>query len=168
MNRIFGSWAIGALMLGMTSSAASGQHVHSVPHTTTHYDTVRHGGHYHNVPHTTTHFDNVVHYGPDYIPHTTTHVDAVRHNGHVDYVPHTTTHLHPTYPGSGVLLNPGERIISSTPVIPSSPMVITQPPPATLSSSSIAVPGQSRWRDPIGRRTIAEREGQLRDPFFPR
>jgi len=146
MNRIFGSWAIGALMLGMTSSAAFGQHVHSVPHTTTHYDTVRHGGHYHNVPHTTTHFDNVVHYGPDYIPHTTTHVDAVRHNGHVDYIPHTTTHLHPTYPGSGVLLNSGERIISSTPVIPSSPMVITQPPPATLSSSSIAVPGQSTVR----------------------
>lgn len=139
------------LVLGvfsLTCGSASAQHVHSVPHTTTHNDTYRHGSHYHNVPHTTTHYDNVLHYGPDYVPHTTTHVDAVRHAGHVDYVPHTTTHLHQTYPGSGVFLNPGERIISSTPVISSGSVisstpvisssgVVTQPPPATLSSSTI-------------------------------
>lgn len=153
MKRAFGLF-LGLGVLSLTCGVASAQHVHSVPHTTTHYDTVRHGNHFHNVPHTTTHHDNVVHYGTDYIPHTTTHIDAVRHRGHIDYVPHTTTHLHPVYPGSGVLLNPGERIISSTPVVSSGAVisttpvisssgVITQPPPATLSATSPAFIGST-------------------------
>lgn len=45
----------------LLSSPAWGQHVHVVPHSTTHTDIVRHGNHYHAVPHTTTHLDVVTH-----------------------------------------------------------------------------------------------------------
>ncbi len=147
MKRAIGLF-VGFGFMSLSGGFVMAQHVHSVPHTTTHYDSVRHGVHYHNVPHTTTHYDSFVHYGPDYVPHTTTHVDAVRHRGHTDYVPHATTHLHPTYFGAGVLLNPGERIISSTPdisspsIVSSTPVissgVVTQPPPSTLSVNSIS------------------------------
>lgn len=107
---------------GLLGGIAQAQHVHTVPHTTTHVDTVRHGNHLHSVPHTTTHLDNRVHYGPDYIPHTTTHDDRTYHNGHVDLTPHTTTHLlrtYPTYPrgmndsfSPGYSVSPGYTVVS--------------------------------------------------------
>jgi hypothetical protein len=129
---------VGSALVCVAPSVGFAQHVHSVPHATTHHHNVGHGGHVHHVPHSTMHYDNHVHYGSHYYPHVTSHVDAVRHYGQIDYVPHTTTHLHTTYPNSGVILNPGERIISSSPVISSGPTVVTQPPPVTLASSIVA------------------------------
>ena len=133
-----------ALSLGATQALA--QHVHTVPHTTTHVDSYQHGNHFHNVPHTTTHYDSVIHNGPDYVPHTTTHIDAVPHNGHIDYRPHTTTHLHPTYPSTYGSSN----VIYSTPsfysvpngyfspsIIQGSSGILSSSPPGTFGSTAI-------------------------------
>ena len=59
-----------ALPVGVVALAGSAhaQHLHSVPHTSTHFDTYRHGNHYHTVPHTTTHYHQYWHNGPDYLP----------------------------------------------------------------------------------------------------
>ena len=110
-------------VFGMTQLAnaqvySQNTHFHSVPHTTTHTDFVRHGNHIDAIPHTTTHVDRVPHttirlrsslypqqyYGRQnnsrqsvarqiYVPHTTTHLDRVRHGNHSHVVPHTTTHF---------------------------------------------------------------------------
>ena len=139
-----------------------GQHMHAVPHTSTHFDTIQHGNHTHTVPHTTTHVDHVWHNGPDYVPHTTTHIDQVWHNGHIDNVPHTTTHLDRVYPNvvsptviypSQNTIYPSQSSIISSPlvqpsnVIPSSSSVISTPPPATLApdyaSGKVVVSGST-------------------------
>lgn len=133
----------------LASTPVSAQHTHSVPHSSTHYDAVRHGNHFHNVPHTTTHYDQVYHNGPDYVPHTSTHYDQYYHNGHIDSVPHTTTHLHPTYPNTygvgGGYYQPQQFGYPSPLVQPNNMLpnqgVITTPPPSTIVANKIPVNG---------------------------
>lgn len=125
-------------LIGFSSAPALAQHMHSVPHTSTHFDTYQHGNHTHTVPHTTTHYDQVWHNGPDYVPHSTTHYDTYLHGNHTHTVPHTTTHLDPVYPstyGSGVIYPSPTQVITPSVVAPSVGGVVTAPPPATIGSS---------------------------------
>ena len=103
-------------LLAFSAVSANAQHMHVVPHTTTHYDTYRHGNHTHTVPHTTTHYDQVLPGSSNYVPHTTTHFDTYRHGNHTHTVPHTTTHLDPVYPstyGAGYRTNYGSVYVPS-------------------------------------------------------
>jgi hypothetical protein len=105
----------GAALLGsiMLSELGLAQHVHSIPHTTTHYDTVRHGHHYHVVPHTTTHYHNVLHYGPDYPAYS-------NYSTYPAYTPIPSYSTYPNYspvPIAGTAVSAGAAIVNNSPVV---------------------------------------------------
>lgn len=104
------------IVLAAGRQAFAQGHYHSVPHTTTHYDMVRHGNHYHRVPHTTTHYDHVYHNGPDYYP------------------------TYPSYPNYSSSY-PSQVIVPSSPVINSSPSVVYSAP--SISTPSTSAPSVS-------------------------
>ncbi len=149
MRRLFSFLALAALN-ALGNSVSYAQHVHQVPHTTTHIDSVRHGNHYHNVPHTTTHYDSVVHqnvpHGHDAAGHLTDsyghHINGdgyhtgsigVYENGSTsfssnsgNYRQSSVVYSTPTAVIGGPPLMSGERIFSSTPVITQSTPIVTQ------------------------------------------
>lgn len=125
-------------LIGFVGAPAFGQHIHSVPHSSTHFHTYQHSNHGHTVPHTTTHVDQVWHNGLGYVPHASTHYDTHLHSNHTHAVPHTTTHLDPVYPstyGSGVIYPSPSPLMVPSVVTPNVGGVVTAPPPATISSS---------------------------------
>jgi hypothetical protein len=96
--KIFSCLLTALLVVAPLATLARAQHIHSVPHTSTHLDTFRHGNHYHTVPHTTTHYHNYLHNGPDYLPYS---------SGYRSYMPSYSSYYYPGYSSySGYSINP--------------------------------------------------------------